>query len=104
MQLQHVTMSEIMATVGYIFCGDILIDRFRPHCDHVQILCNGAVCDNEELKSLTCANKRVILEEIKHPFCHYFAGLIGSHLKPPHEKIGHRRFRAVNRLEHLFDD
>ena len=101
MQLQT-TMSDVIATLGYIFCGDVIVDRFRPlHMLQPMILCSGALCDNLELQGLTRRNKQSILEEIKHPMCHYYAGLIGSHVNPPREKAGHRRFRAMKRILYI---
>ena len=106
MNVSFIGMSEVIATLGFIFSGDILIDRFRPHrCSSMGplILCCGTMCLNEEVRRLTRKNEDFVMQEMKHPFCHYYAGLIGSHTHPPHEKIAHRIDRAMMRLHYLYD-
>ena len=101
LQLHAFTVTELIATVGYVLSGEILVDRFRPYLGVVvgslRIRC-GAKCDNPHIRSLTRPDKRFKLEGFKFPFCHDYAGLIGSHLHPVHEKNGHRRGRAIKRL------
>ena len=82
--------------------GEVLVDRFLPYGRskflEAMVFFDGRFSKNPQIREMTRINKPHELEGFKHPFCHYYAGLIGSHLKPVHERIGHRRCRAAMRL------